>query len=142
MRVGRSFGRAATAAALVAPAAAGVVSGVATAPTAAAATPPYVDHQGFAANANAQSFTLPPGVTQLAFDARGGQGGSSYGGGGGGRGGTGGYGAQVVATIGVTPGQVFVLNVGFAGSDGDTSRYGFGGYGANLEAGDGGIRGS
>ncbi|MFF4580174.1 hypothetical protein [Streptomyces sp. NPDC001389] len=64
----------------------------------------------------ADSFTVPAGVTQVGFDAKGASGGagsSLFN-----PGGTGAAGAEVTGTLAVTPGQTLQVNVGGAGTNG------------------------
>jgi outer membrane protein OmpA-like peptidoglycan-associated protein len=63
----------------------------------------------FGFTGRAQTWTVPAGITQATFDVAGGQGGKG--------GFDGGLGARVVATIPVTPGATFQINVGGKGLD-------------------------
>lgn len=92
----------------------------------------------FAATGTAQSWTVPANISQIAIDARGGAGsnGALFGG----TFGAGGAGAQVAATLPVTPGQVLQLMVGGAGSgtSGGFNGGGDGGTSARAAATGGG----
>src|SRR5918994_844699 len=70
----------------------------------------------FTYTGNAQSWTVPEGVTQATFDVSGAQGGGTPGGDGVIQGGKGG---EATATIPVTPGDTLQVNVGGKGGDGD-----------------------
>ncbi|MFH9355225.1 Ig-like domain-containing protein [Kitasatospora sp. NPDC017646] len=70
----------------------------------------------------ADSFTVPAGVTQLGFDAKGASGGASA------SGETGGAGAEAIGTLAVTPGQTLQVNVGGAGGNGSSGSGGVGGF--------------
>src|SRR5882757_10732605 len=61
-----------------------------------------------------QSFTVPPGVIEVTIDAAGAAGGSSSGGGGGGQG------AELAASLAVTPGETLNILVAGAGGNRDT----------------------
>ncbi|MCU1427779.1 MAG: hypothetical protein JWL83_1779 [Actinomycetia bacterium] len=100
----------------------------------------YQSTQTFTAGATGgkATFTVPPAVTQVWFDAKGG---------GGGRGGypstniggAGGVGGEVIGTINVTPGSTFDLGLGAAGANGINGTYGVsggtGGKGVLSDAG-------
>jgi hypothetical protein len=123
----RTVARLAAAIALVVPLA-GAVTALASSPAPAAAST-YQTSALFTPNATTttQFFQVPPAVTQLAIDAKGGQGGDG-GGSAGVSGGTGGNAAEVIDLIGVTPGQIIVIDVGRAGEDGQS-------YGGHAGAG-------
>src|SRR5580700_9348992 len=91
----------------------------------------------FAAAGTGQSFTVPPGVSQLAVALYGGVGGASAVGFGAepGGGAPGGDGAEVAADLAVTPGQALGLDVGGAGQLG---AGGVNGGGASAPPGAGG----
>jgi Glycine rich protein/Bacterial Ig domain len=77
----------------------------------------------------AQSWTVPPGVTEATFDLSGSQGGSSLVA-------RGGKGARAVATLPVTPGDVYEIRVGGVGIQAfSCSREGAGGYNGGGTAG-------
>ena len=84
-----------------------------------------------------QSWTVPAGVTSVTLSLAGGQGGLAYY-----RPGNlpGGKGAEVSATVAVSPGDVLAVTVAGAGHDSDSSSGGFGGggNGGYLSAGGGG----
>jgi hypothetical protein len=82
------------------------------------------------------SWTVPAGVTSVTLTVAGGQGGAAYYGGG-----TvpSGLGAEVDATVAVSPGDVVAVTVAGAGQDAATHRGGFGGGGnGSTRAGGGG----
>lgn len=89
----------------------------------------------FTNTGNAQSWTVPEGITQATFDVYGAQGGSS----------TptvlgvsaGGLGGKALATIAVTPGDTLQVNVGGRGGDGAGSAGGDGGFNGGGDGGDG-----
>ena len=87
--------------------AAGVIGAVTTPAGAAAPSGPQVFTLG--ATNGAQYFQVPPGVTSVTFDLYGAQGSGGTGGGGGGTGG------EATATLAVTPGQSYQVNVGGQG---------------------------
>ena len=93
----------------------------------------------FGVTGAAETFTVPDGVTTLAFTLTGGAGGGSVGCEGVANQDDGGFGAVLTATLAVTPGEVLTIRVGGKGGmaavDGETS---FGGYGGG---GDGGFYG-
>jgi RHS repeat-associated protein len=95
-----------------------MVAAIATAPPSAASTTVTFSYTG-----SAQSWTVPSGVTSIEADALGAQGGGTYGG----------LGAQVSATVPVTPGQVLQV---YVGGQGGQSGGGFNG-GGNGSAWDG-----
>src|SRR5579883_1005144 len=84
--------------------------------------------QVFTYTGNAQTFTVPTGVTSLTVAAFGAQGGGAYGGGAGG---------AVVATISVTSGDTLNIYVGGSGSNSGAGGYNGGGS-ANQGGGGGG----
>ncbi|MBV9951062.1 MAG: Ig-like domain repeat protein [Acidimicrobiia bacterium] len=100
-----------------------------------------------AANNVAQFFTVPPAVTQIAIDAKGGQGGDG-GSSAGVSGGSGGKAAEVIDLVPVSPGDTLIIAAGRAGGSGAagtagtngnlTDAGGAGGGGAGTPAGNGG----
>jgi Glycine rich protein len=103
-----------------------VGSGAAADPSAGCTTSAGVTTCVFAYTGAVQSWTVPTGVTSATFDVSGAQGatgssGSAFG--------PGGLGGDATATMSVTPGQTFQLNVGGAGS-GTTGGVNGGGAGA------------
>ena len=85
----------------------------------------------------AETWTVPAGVTQATFDLYGAQGG-----GGGGdrftRPGSGGLGSEATATLSVTPGTTYEINVGGAGGGGtEEGAVGAGGFNGGAPGGNG-----
>ncbi|MBV9951065.1 MAG: Ig-like domain repeat protein [Acidimicrobiia bacterium] len=119
----RTIARLSAALALVLPLA-GAVTALAT-QSAPAAASTYQGSALFTPNATntAQSFTVPPAVTQISINAKGGQGGNGAGWSGA-SGGAGGSAAAVVDLIGVNPGQTLVISVGRAGGNGGAGSSG------------------
>jgi hypothetical protein len=95
-----------------------------------------LDQQSYFWDGTAHTFIVPPNVTQLTIDAIGGYGGSgastSQAGGG-----AGGLGGEAVGTFAVTPGQTFLVCVGYTG--GDASGATGSGGGNNVCTGNGGF---
>jgi len=87
----------------------------------------------FTETGSAQTWTVPAGVTSPTFTLYGAEGGGS-----GDDNGPGGVGAEVTATLTVTPGTVLQVNVGQAGGTGTSSSFGGGGAGGGGFAGGGG----
>jgi len=80
-----------------------------------------------------ETFTVPGGVSSLAFSVRGAAGGTSL------FGVPGGLGAEVTGSVPVTPGETLTVLVGQAGSDGGSPTFGGGGSaGRYLASGGGG----
>jgi len=100
---------------------------------AGASTPTSVT---FSPTGGEQTFTVPPGVTSLSVVATGAGGGSGQGV----AGGAGGLGAQVTATLSVTPGETLYVEVGGTGAAGSQSggSGGFNGGGDSPTGGGGG----
>jgi hypothetical protein len=81
----------------------------------------------FTYTGSAQSWTVPPGVTEIRVDAWGAQGGGTFGG----------LGGRAEATVAVTPGQSLQVNVGGQPTN-NSGGFGGGGNGANVSATGGG----
>jgi len=97
------------------------------------------DSQTFNYTGQAQTFTVPTGVTQLSYIVAGGAGGGGYASMAGEQGGSGGDGTVVSGTLSVTPGEQLTIDVGSQGGNASSSRVSCGG--ANTQY-DGGAAGS
>jgi hypothetical protein len=87
----------------------------------------------FTYTGNAQSWTVPDGVTQATFDVSGAQGGADFLGFA-----PGGLGGEATATISVTPGETLQVNVGGKGGNGlDGGAGGTGGFNGGAAGGNG-----
>jgi hypothetical protein len=98
-------------------------------PQAGPTVAPY--SQTFAFTGGAQTFTVPVGVTSITIEAFGAQGGAGLSSGN--PGGAAGLGGSIRATLTVTPGTIYQVNVGGRGADGAS---GVGGGGAGGGASD------
>jgi len=102
-------------------------------------TVPFASQKSFAATntfnftGGAQTFTVPPTVTNITVTLTGASGGS--GGNDGGSGGLGGAVGQVTGTLAVTPGQAFTVFIGSAGGGGSSSVNNTGGGSAGSSGG-------